>query len=99
MANKDLGNLHRAIQEQRYRDAREIIETGDLTPEVAQKWQQWLIELHHEEWSQAGVRNRKARRRTNHSLMDRVGLATANWGSKVVLSFAQEIESTISKLN
>lgn len=55
MANKDLPKLNIAIQEKRYRDAREIIETGDLDAKTAAKWRQWLAELHHEERENVGI--------------------------------------------
>ena len=48
--------FHELVAAQRYREARGILETeGDIPPDVAQKWLDWLDALHYEERLKAGV--------------------------------------------
>ena len=48
--------MHQLIEEQRYREAREVLETEpDIAPEVAEKWLNWLQELHLDERREAGI--------------------------------------------
>ncbi len=55
MANK-LKEMHQLIAEERYREAREILETeSDIDPAVAQKWLTWLEDLHRQERREAGL--------------------------------------------
>lgn len=55
MADK-LKIMHQLIAEERYREAREILETEpDISPDVADKWLKWLEELHLDERRAAGV--------------------------------------------
>lgn len=58
-AETDIQKLQRAIEEKRYRDAQELLETGDIEPEVAEKWLRWLADLYREEWHQAGFESEK----------------------------------------
>ncbi len=50
-----LQEFHQAVDEERYRDAREILLTGDIEPEAREKWLMWLDALHRDEWRLAGV--------------------------------------------
>ena len=55
MADK-LKQMHQLIAEERYREAREILETErEIDPAVAQKWLNWLEDLHLQERRDAGV--------------------------------------------
>lgn len=63
--------FHQLVAEERYREARGILETEqDIDPEVAEKWQRWLADLHHEERLQAGVAPDLKKRNPDRALED-----------------------------
>jgi hypothetical protein len=61
MANKQMQYFHELVAQERYREARGILETEDIAPDIAEKWMAWLDHLHTEERVQVGVLSDKAR--------------------------------------
>lgn len=62
MSNKPLKQFHKLVREERYREARGILETAeDIDERTAEKWTTWLHELHADEWQQVGETNDKAK--------------------------------------
>ena len=61
MANKQMQYFHELVAQERYREARGVLETEDIDPQVAEKWLAWLDHLHTEERVQVGVLSDKAR--------------------------------------
>lgn len=61
MSDKAMREVYQLIEEERYREAREILETEDVDAEVRDKWLRWMHDLHHEERVMAGVRSDKAK--------------------------------------
>lgn len=54
-AKDKLDLFHALVAEERYREARGILETEDLPPQTIEKWTTWLDALHHEERLLHGV--------------------------------------------
>lgn len=59
MSHEKMEVVHKLIREGRYREARGIMETEDIDPDVVEKWTQWLDELQKEERLQAGILSEK----------------------------------------
>ncbi|HEX2620025.1 MAG TPA: hypothetical protein VHL11_07755, partial [Phototrophicaceae bacterium] len=59
MLDPRMQEFHRLVEEQRYREARGILETEDIDPEVAEKWTVWLEELQRAERVMVGVASDK----------------------------------------
>ena len=55
MANNPLQKFYQLIEDEQYRDALGILETEDIPLSVAEKWHQWLHDLHKEDRLIAGV--------------------------------------------
>ncbi|MEQ8677688.1 MAG: hypothetical protein RLP44_04240 [Aggregatilineales bacterium] len=72
--------FHQLIGEERYREARGILETEDLDPRLVEKWRAWLDDLHKEEWQQVAVQNDKLKvsdtRKAQTEMAQMVGGAT-----------------------
>lgn len=61
MSDRAMREVYQLIEEERYREAREILETEKIDPAVREKWLTWLHELHREDRVQAGVMSDKAK--------------------------------------
>lgn len=59
MQDPRMQQFHELVAEERYREARGILETEDLDPRLVEKWRAWLDDLHKEEWQQVAVQNDK----------------------------------------
>ena len=59
MANNPLKKFYQLIEDEQYRDALGVLETEDIPPSVAEKWHQWLNDLHKEDRLIAGVASDK----------------------------------------
>lgn len=69
LSEEKMEAFHQLIAEERYREARGILETEtDIPPEVAHKWQGWLDQLQHEDRLQAGVTADAKKRDPDHAL-------------------------------
>lgn len=75
MSHEKMRVVHELIREERYREARGILESEpDIDPRTAQKWLKWLDELHHEERLQAGVLSDKHKKNADHKFREAVRL-------------------------
>lgn len=59
--NKAMREVYQLIQEERYREAREVLETESIEDEVREKWLRWMADLHREERVMAGVLSDKTK--------------------------------------
>jgi hypothetical protein len=60
--------FHQLVAEERYREARGVLETESVDPQVAEKWLQWLDELQHEDRVLMGVASDKTKQDASRSL-------------------------------
>lgn len=70
MSNKaePIDEFHKLVEEERYREARGVLETEDIEPEIVEKWLAWLDDLQREERLQMGVESDKAKENPARSL-------------------------------
>lgn len=69
--------FHALVAEERYREARGILETEDLPPQTVEKWTAWLDELHRDERRLQGVLtdDKKVPKGQSYALLVQVNLS------------------------
>lgn len=88
MSDKAMREVYKLIQEERYREAREVLETEPVDAEVREKWLKWMADLHHEERVMAGVRSDKVKANTQREFQAEEELAGFIGGTLLTLAAA-----------
>lgn len=101
MQDPRMQKFHELISEERYREARGILETEDLDPRLVEKWKAWLDDLHKEEWQQVALQNDKLKVSDAHKARTEMaemigGMVGATMGTLAVIAAVYGVMSTPS---